>query len=163
MAKEHDDDHAQQSGTAEERETQAPTAQTVHIPVMPDETLAALQPHAGGRYLDGTLGGAGHTQLLLDASAPGGRVLAIDADPLALERARALLPEAIAGERLLLAHGNFAHMGELATAANFAPVDGILLDLGLSPTSLPTASAVSLHARCPARYALRYDARRLGG
>jgi 16S rRNA (cytosine1402-N4)-methyltransferase len=103
---------------------------------MPGETLAALQPHAGGRYLDGTLGGAGHTQLLLDTSAPGGRVLAIDADPLALERARALLPEAIAGGRLLLAHGNFAQMGELATAANFAPVDGILLDLGLSSDQL---------------------------
>ncbi|HEU5349484.1 MAG TPA: 16S rRNA (cytosine(1402)-N(4))-methyltransferase RsmH [Ktedonobacterales bacterium] len=108
---------------------------TVHTPVMPDEVLSALQPHAGGRYLDGTLGGAGHTRLLLDASAPDGRVLAIDADPLALERARTLLPEAIAGGRLLLRHGNFAQMGELA-AADFAPVDGILLDLGLSSDQL---------------------------
>jgi 16S rRNA (cytosine1402-N4)-methyltransferase len=103
---------------------------------MPDEVLAALHPHAGGRYLDGTLGGAGHTRLLLDASAPDGRVLALDADPLALERARTLLPEAIAGERLLLSHGNFAQMGDLAKAADFAPVDGILLDLGLSSDQL---------------------------
>ena len=106
------------------------------MPVMPDETLSALQPHAGGRYLDGTLGGAGHTSLLLDASAPDGRVLAIDADPLALERARSQLPEAIAAGRLVLAHGNFARMGELAAAAGFAPVDGILLDLGLSSDQL---------------------------
>ena len=103
---------------------------------MPDEVLSALRPHAGGRYLDGTLGGAGHTRLLLDASAPDGRVLAIDADPLALERARTLLPDAIAGERLLLRQGNFARMAELAADADFAPVDGILLDLGLSSDQL---------------------------
>jgi 16S rRNA (cytosine1402-N4)-methyltransferase len=103
---------------------------------MPRETLDALQPRAGGRYVDGTLGGAGHTRLLLDASAPGGHVLAIDADPLALERARALLPDAIAAERLTLVHGNFARMGELAAASDFAPVDGVLLDLGLSSDQL---------------------------
>jgi 16S rRNA (cytosine1402-N4)-methyltransferase len=106
------------------------------MPVMPDEALSALQPHAGARYLDGTLGGAGHTSLLLDASAPDGRVLAIDADPLALERVRSLLPGAITTGRLVLVHGNFARMGELATAADFAPVDGILLDLGLSSDQL---------------------------
>jgi 16S rRNA (cytosine1402-N4)-methyltransferase len=103
---------------------------------MPDEVLSALRPHSGGRYLDGTLGGAGHTSLLLDASAPNGQVLAIDADPLALERARALLPEAIAGGRLLLLHGNFAQMSELATSAGFVSVDGVLLDLGLSSDQL---------------------------
>ena len=122
--------------TAEERGIPPGTASTVHMPVMPDETLSALQPQAGGRYLDGTLGGAGHTNLLLDASAPDGHVLAIDADPLALERARSQLPEAIAAGRLVLAHGNFARMGELAAAAGFAPVDGILLDLGLSSDQL---------------------------
>lgn len=98
--------------------------------------MSALRPHARGRYLDGTLGGAGHTRLLLDASAPDGRVLAIDADPLALERARTLLPDAIAGRRLLLRQGNFARMAELAADADFAPVDGILLDLGLSSDQL---------------------------
>ena len=122
--------------TAEERGIPPGTASTVHMPVMPDEALSALQPHAGARYLDGTLGGAGHTSLLVDASAPDGRVLAIDADPLALERARSLLPEAIANGRLVLAHGNFARMGELTAAAGFAPVDGILLDLGLSSDQL---------------------------
>ena len=103
---------------------------------MPRETLDALQPRAGGHYVDGTLGGAGHTRLLLDASAPDGRVLAIDADPLALERAQTLLPDAVATKRLTLAHGNFARMGELAAASDFAPVDGVLLDLGLSSDQL---------------------------
>ncbi|HEX6543528.1 MAG TPA: 16S rRNA (cytosine(1402)-N(4))-methyltransferase RsmH [Ktedonobacterales bacterium] len=132
---------ARRPKTTEERTTpteadQTAQAQTVHTPVMPDEVLAALQPRTGGRYLDGTLGGAGHTRLLLDASAPDGRVLAIDADPRALEWAQALLPEAVAEGRLLLRHGNFAQMGRLAAEAEFAPVDGILLDLGLSSDQL---------------------------
>lgn len=109
---------------------------TVHVPVLADEVRAALAPRPGGRYLDGTLGGAGHTSLLLAASAPDGRVLAIDADPMALARAEARLPEEIASGRLVLRHGNFAQMAELAAAADFAPVDGILLDLGLSSDQL---------------------------
>ena len=109
---------------------------TVHMPVMPREVVEWLAPHAGGRYLDGTLGGAGHTALLLEASAPDGRVLAIDADPRALERAQSRLADAVASGRLALRHGNFARMAELARDADFAPVDGVLLDLGLSSDQL---------------------------
>ncbi len=103
---------------------------------MPDEVLDGLQPRPGGRLLDGTLGGAGHTELLLQRTAPDGRVLAIDADPAALERARRRLGADVASGRLLLRHGNFAQMGELARAADFAPMDGVLLDLGLSSDQL---------------------------
>lgn len=108
--------------------------------VLPSETLSALAPHAGGRYVDGTLGGAGHSALLLDASAPDGRVLGIDADPAALERARERLAPAVTAGRLLLRQGNFAQMEELARDADFAPVDGILLDLGLSSDQLVDAA-----------------------
>jgi 16S rRNA (cytosine1402-N4)-methyltransferase len=111
-------------------------AATVHIPVMPHEVLEALAPRPGGRYVDGTLGGAGHTALLLEHSAPDGRVLAIDADPQALERARVRLGAAVEAGRLLLRHGNFAEMAGLARQADFAPVDGVLLDLGLSSDQL---------------------------
>ncbi len=104
--------------------------------VLPSETLSALAPHAGGRYVDGTLGGAGHSALLLDASAPDGHVLGIDADVAALERARERLASAVAAGRLLLRQGNFAQLDELARDADFAPVDGILLDLGLSSDQL---------------------------
>ncbi len=103
---------------------------------MPQEVLEALAPRPGGRYVDGTLGGAGHTALLLEHSAPDGRVLAIDADPQALERAQARLGTAVAADRLLLRHGNFAEMAELARQADFVPVDGVLLDLGLSSDQL---------------------------
>jgi 16S rRNA (cytosine1402-N4)-methyltransferase len=103
---------------------------------MPAEALDALRPQPGGVFIDGTLGGAGHTSLLLERVGPSGRVLAIDADPQALRRAEERLPEAISAGRLLLRHGNFRQLGEFARAAGLAPVDGILLDLGLSSDQL---------------------------
>jgi 16S rRNA (cytosine1402-N4)-methyltransferase len=112
------------------------TLETVHTPVMPREVVGWLAPRAGGRYVDGTLGGAGHTALLLEASAPDGRVLGIDADARALERAQDRLRIEVASERLLLRHGTFAQMAQLARNADFEPVEGILLDLGLSSDQL---------------------------
>ncbi|MGO8948164.1 MAG: 16S rRNA (cytosine(1402)-N(4))-methyltransferase RsmH [Ktedonobacterales bacterium] len=109
---------------------------TLHLSVLPEETLKWLAPHPGGRYIDGTLGGGGHTELILERSAPDGQVLAIDADLEALERTRAKLHGAIASGRLQLRHGNFDEMETQARALGFAPVDGILLDLGLSSDQL---------------------------
>ncbi len=112
------------------------TVTTQHIPVMPAEVLDALRPHPGGSYIDGTAGGGGHTALLLEESAPNGQVLAIDADPQALERIAARLSNLRATGRLILAHGNFASLQSLAANAGFTQVDGILLDLGLSSDQL---------------------------
>ena len=103
---------------------------------MSEETLDALRPQAGGVFIDGTLGGAGHTALLLERIGPTGRVLAIDADPAALRRAEARLAEALAQGRLLLRQGNFRELGVFAREVGLAPVDGILLDLGLSSDQL---------------------------
>jgi 16S rRNA (cytosine1402-N4)-methyltransferase len=110
--------------------------ETTHIPVMPVEALDALRAQPGAVFIDGTLGGAGHTALLLERIGPSGRVLAIDADPAALRRAEARLAGAYAQGRLLLRHGNFRQLGEFARAAGLAPVDGVLLDLGLSSDQL---------------------------
>ena len=104
--------------------------------VLPEETVAGLAPHAGGHYIDGTLGGAGHTALILERSQPDGRVLGIDADPAALRRAAERLPSEVASSRLIMRQGNFAQMGALAREAGFTPVDGIVLDLGLSSDQL---------------------------
>lgn len=109
---------------------------TQHIPVMPAEVLEALHPHAGGRYIDGTTGGGGHTTLLLEHSEPDGQVLAIDADPQALERVEERLRAFITAGRLRLAHGNFAELYRIAKDAGFGAVDGILLDLGFSSDQL---------------------------
>ncbi|GHO43732.1 16S rRNA (cytosine(1402)-N(4))-methyltransferase RsmH [Ktedonospora formicarum] len=106
--------------------------QTQHIPVMLDAVMEYLRPTPGGHYIDGTLGGGGHTSELLRLSAPDGCVLGIDTDSRAQERVKARLREEIAQGRLVLSHGNFADMERLAREANFTGVEGILLDLGFS-------------------------------
>jgi 16S rRNA (cytosine1402-N4)-methyltransferase len=108
---------------------------TQHVSVMPDQVLAVLAVEPGARYLDGTLGGGGHTALLL---ARGAHVLGIDADPAALARVGARLAAAVAGGQLLLRQGNFANLDSIAAAAGFLPVRGVLLDLGLSSDQLAT-------------------------
>jgi 16S rRNA (cytosine1402-N4)-methyltransferase len=116
--------------------TPAETGATVHIPVMPAEVMEGLRPAPGGVFVDGTLGGAGHTALLLERVGPLGCVLAIDADPAALARARTRLSEAVVSGRLLPRQANFVRLGELARETRIVPVDGVLLDLGLSSDQL---------------------------
>lgn len=107
--------------------------QTTHIPVMLEEVLKYLQPRTGGHYVDGTLGDGGHAEALLGQSAPGGKVLGIDSDTLALARAERRLAAAVHEGRLVLVHGNFAELARIVDEADFAsPVDGVLLDLGFS-------------------------------
>ncbi len=98
------------------------------------EAVEGLAPRPGGRYLDGTFGGGGHTRALLEASAPDGRVLALDADPAAVARGAALKGEW--GDRLVLREGNFARLADHAREEGLAPLDGVLLDLGLSSYQL---------------------------
>lgn len=108
----------------------------VHRPVLLREVIEALQPRSGGRYLDGTFGGGGHTLAILEASAPDGVVLALDADPEAIVRGHRLVAEHGLHGRLRLIQANFAQLAEVAQAEGFAPLDGILLDLGLSAFQL---------------------------
>jgi 16S rRNA (cytosine1402-N4)-methyltransferase len=109
---------------------------TEHIPVLLNEAIEFLQPKSGGKYVDGTFGGGGHTMAILAASAPDGRVLALDADPGAVDRASALIAEPEAAGRLRVVHANFADLAKVARSDSFAPVDGVLLDLGLSSFQL---------------------------
>src|SRR6478672_6997353 len=89
-----------------------------HTPVLLTEVLAGLATHSGGYYIDGTLGGGGHAASVLEASAPNGRLLGIDADPAALAAAGTRL--AAFGERATLAHGNFRDLSRLAHEQGFA-------------------------------------------
>ena len=116
-----------------------PANPTGHLPVLISDAVAALQPRADGRYIDGTFGGGGHTRAILAASAPTGRVLAIDADPEALARAAALRAEPDIGDRLIPVQANFASLADVARDLGFVPVDGILLDLGVSSFQLDQA------------------------
>lgn len=107
-----------------------------HEPVMLDEVIAALQPRAGGRYLDGTFGGGGHASAILAASAPDSIVVAIDADPAAMARAAALQAQPGNGQRLRFSQGNFVDMVRIAAELGVDAFDGVLLDLGLSSFQL---------------------------
>jgi 16S rRNA (cytosine1402-N4)-methyltransferase len=106
---------------------------TQHVSVLLNETLDELAIKRGGRYIDGTVGGGGHSEAIL-ASAPDVKVLGLDADPAALERAALrLLPF---GSRVTLVNANFAQLSAVAHAHGFDQVDGILFDLGLSSDQL---------------------------
>jgi 16S rRNA (cytosine1402-N4)-methyltransferase len=108
-------------------------ATTQHVSVLLNETLDGLAIKPGGRYIDGTVGGGGHSEAIL-ASAPDVEVLGLDADPVALERAALrLLPF---GARVKLVNANFAQMSSVAHANGFDQADGIVLDLGLSSDQL---------------------------
>jgi 16S rRNA (cytosine1402-N4)-methyltransferase len=104
----------------------------VHKPVMAAEVLAALTPKPGGRYADGTVGGAGHAAGILAASSPTGWLSGCDRDGGAVEAARWRLAENFAG-RFEIRRGNYAEMAGWIPAAS---CDGMLLDLGVSSPQL---------------------------
>lgn len=113
-----------------------------HIPVLPDEVVDALQVGPGARIIDATVGGGGHADKILAASAPDGVLLGLDRDPAALEVATDRLAQY--GNRFELVHASFAQISEVAEAHGFAgagspSVDGILFDLGLSSLQLDDA------------------------
>ncbi len=108
-----------------------------HRPVLYKEIIHALQPKAGGRYIDGTLGAGGHSAGLLEASAPTGEVLAFDLDPQAIEIARARL--APFGQRIHIVQASYLEMAEVAASLGWDGADGIVLDLGVSSMQLDTA------------------------
>lgn len=101
-----------------------------HIPVMLDEVLSALSPRAGETVIDGTFGAGGYTRAILET---GASVVAIDRDPDAIAAGRAL--EAQAGGRLKLVHGRFSSLDAVAGG----PVDGVVLDIGVSSMQLDEA------------------------
>ena len=101
-----------------------------HVPVLLDETVKALDVQSGGRYVDCTLGGGGHAAAVLEHSLPGGQLLGIDADPKAIEVARAKLSDY--RDSILLVNENFVNLQSTCIKYDFSPVHGILFDLGLS-------------------------------
>lgn len=106
-----------------------------HLSVMPEEVLHWLQPVDGGIYLDGTLGGAGHSRLLLEA-AESSRLIGLDRDPAALQEAAEIL--APYGDRVSLHHATFDQADQVLELLGIDGLDGMLLDLGVSSHQLDT-------------------------
>jgi 16S rRNA (cytosine1402-N4)-methyltransferase len=111
---------------------------STHIPVLLDEVLDGLNIQPGSKVIDGTLGGGGHTQAILERSQPNGQVLALDADPAAIRRVRERLSSFVETGRLILVQTPFEEMTAVAKGEGFAPVDGLLLDLGISSFQIET-------------------------
>lgn len=105
-----------------------------HISVMPDEVLSALKPHSGGLYVDGTVGGAGHSGLILTASSPEGRLIGFDRDAEAIAVATQRL--APFGARARLFQRNFASFAATMAEIGVDAIDGFVLDLGVSSHQL---------------------------
>ncbi|GAB4573114.1 MAG: 16S rRNA (cytosine(1402)-N(4))-methyltransferase RsmH [Rhodothalassiaceae bacterium] len=108
-----------------------------HIPVLLEETIAALAPAPGACFVDGTFGAGGYSRALLGA-AEDVRVYAIDRDPEAIRRGAALA--AASGGRLILIEGRFSQMEELLARHGIRQVDGIVLDIGVSSFQLETGA-----------------------
>lgn len=105
-----------------------------HKPVLFEETISSLAIRPEGVYIDGTMGGGGHSEAILQRLTTG-KLLSIDQDPDAIEAA---------GERLkkypqsIRVRGNFAQMAEIAKAQGIDAVDGVLMDIGVSSYQLDT-------------------------
>ncbi len=118
--------------TPENSEATPQASSTVHVPVLLDEILQWLEPRAGGRIADGTLGGGGHTRALAERVGDSGWVLATDRDAAAVTRAA----ERLAGLPVHLVHASYADLPEVLAERSWEPLDGVLLDLGLSSDQL---------------------------
>jgi 16S rRNA (cytosine1402-N4)-methyltransferase len=107
-----------------------------HIPVLLESSIEILQPTPGGVFFDGTFGGGGHARAILQRIVPGGQLLAMDRDPEAAQRAESLADEF--GKAFRFVPGNFADSSDPieALGRGRAPLDGALLDLGLSSFQL---------------------------
>lgn len=108
-----------------------------HRPVATDAVLELLEPRPGGTFCDATLGGGGHAELVLEATAPDGRLLGIDRDLEAVEAAAGRLSRF--GDRVVVRHGRFSDLERLMASAGMTALDGLLLDLGVSSRQLDAA------------------------
>jgi 16S rRNA (cytosine1402-N4)-methyltransferase len=107
-----------------------------HTPVLYHEIIHALQPKNSGRYVDGTLGSAGHAAGILEASAPEGKLLGLDLDPQALALAKVRLSP-FEG-RTILRQASYTQIDEILRELDWKAVDGVVLDLGVSSMQLDT-------------------------
>jgi 16S rRNA (cytosine1402-N4)-methyltransferase len=100
-----------------------------HVTVLLTEAIEAIVGRTAGLYIDGTYGRGGHSRALLAQLSPDGRLLAFDKDPEAVADGQALAAQ---DARFAIHHGSFAAMAEVLAARGLGPVDGVLLDLGVS-------------------------------
>lgn len=107
------------------------TKVSVHIPVMPREIIQHGCPRPGQIWVDGTGGGGGHSQLILEAIGPSGRLLILDRDPAAVSRLDGMFADSA-----LVRHSSYDGLATVLKESGLPLVQGIVLDLGLSSDQL---------------------------
>jgi 16S rRNA (cytosine1402-N4)-methyltransferase len=117
--------------------TAGETPRPPHTPVLMAEVLAHLAPRPSGIYCDATVGYGGHARAILEASAPDGRLVGLDRDPQAIAAAAEALRGF--GDRVTLVHAPFSRIASVLERANALPLDGCLVDLGVSSPQLDRA------------------------
>ena len=125
-----------------------------HQPVLAEEVLTVLAPASGSLQIDATVGGGGHTERILEATNPDGRLLGLDADGAAIARVARRLGRF--GDRVALRQANFRDLETVAPEAGFPAVDGLLFDLGLSSFQLADAER-GFSFRTEGRLDMRFD------
>ncbi len=105
---------------------------SIHVPAMLAEVLDGLFPQPGGVFVDGTLGGGGHSRALAERVGRNGRIISLDRDPAAIEAATRHLADL----PVTSLHANFCDLPEVLVEIGIGTVDGVLLDLGLSSDQL---------------------------
>ena len=107
---------------------------------MPDEVLQALNPERGGIYVDGTLGGGGHSKLILDKlpQGDGNKLIGIDRDENAIAAATRHIAPSHPASSAIFVRDNFHNMPQILQDLNIPAVNGVLLDLGVSSHQLDT-------------------------
>jgi 16S rRNA (cytosine1402-N4)-methyltransferase len=108
-----------------------------HSSVMPSEVIEYLNISSNGTYVDCTLGGGGHSRLILEKSSPGGRLLAMDRDELAVKNAHTVLSQF--KDRIIISQANFSSIKQVMQENNIENADAILADIGVSSHHLDMA------------------------
>lgn len=107
-----------------------------HTSVLLQEVIDGLRVQKGKKYIDATMGAAGHTEKIIEK---GGAVLSIDQDIEAIQYVQQNFQLSISNAQLRIVQGNFAHIEQIAKDNGFAQVAGILFDLGVSSHQLDSA------------------------
>jgi 16S rRNA (cytosine1402-N4)-methyltransferase len=130
---------------------------TYHEPVLAEETLAMLMTDRDGTYVDGTVGGGGHAEMICEHLGPRGRLIGIDADADAIEASRIRLERF--GSRVILIRANFRHVVSELMTRGVRRVAGIVLDLGVSSHQIDQAER-GFSFRAEGKLDMRMDSRR---
>lgn len=108
----------------------------MHIPVLLHEVVEVLGPKPGAFIIDGTVGGGGHARALIKRLEPGGSLLGVDRDAVAVNNLSSLASEFPAMRKVIIRRANYSQLPELLSELDLPQCNGLLLDLGISSEQL---------------------------